>query len=192
MSARISSAVTCQVSSQVTGAAELGQLGGAIKCHPAHQLRRHVVLRLAVAPPRSPGRARARRRSHNRPGLGRAATAGEAGAGCDACGGGSSRARPRRRRSGADRTRRCRSRPGALRRTPEVGQRRLRQIAPAVDPVHDLQAAVLVHLEIGDVLHELVGFSVEVQPVQRLQRERGIAQPAVPVVPVALASGCLR
>jgi hypothetical protein len=30
------------------------------------------------------------------------------------------------------------------------------EIAAAVDPVHDLQRAVVVRLEVGDELHELV------------------------------------
>ena len=67
----------------------------------------------------------------------------------------------------------------------------LRQVPPAVDPVHDLQRPVLVRLEVGDELHELVGFPVEVHVVQRLQREGRIPHPRVAVVPVALAPRCL-
>ena len=52
--------------------------------------------------------------------------------------------------------------------------------------------AVLVRLEVGDELHELVGLPVEVEPVQRLQRERRVAHPGVAVVPVALAARRLR
>ncbi len=73
----------------------------------------------------------------------------------------------------------------------EVVERALRQIATAVDPVHDLEAAVLRGLEIGDELHELVGLPVEIEPVERLQRERGVSHPRVAVVPVALAAGGL-
>ncbi len=65
------------------------------------------------APPRCPGRARARRASRTRPAPGRSATAAAAAAGCAACAAGSSRAPRRRRRSGAGRTRRCRSAPAA-------------------------------------------------------------------------------
>jgi hypothetical protein len=43
---------------------------------------------------------------------------------------------------------------------------RLRQVPPAVDPVHDLQGAVLVRLQVGDELHELVRLPVEVEEVQ--------------------------
>ena len=70
----------------------------------------------------------------------------------------------------------------------EVVEGRLRQVTATVDPVHDLQRAVAVRLEVGDELHELVGFPVEVQPVQRLQREGRVAHPRVAVVPVALAA----
>ena len=74
----------------------------------------------------------------------------------------------------------------------EFGNRRFGQVAPAVDPVHDLQPAVRVGLDVGDELHELVRFPVEVEVEQRLQRERRIADPGVAVVPVALAPGSLR
>ena len=74
----------------------------------------------------------------------------------------------------------------------EVIARGLGQIAPPVDPVHDLQRPVLVGLEVGDELHELLGLPVEVQVVQRLQREGRVAQPGVAVVPVALTAGRLR
>ena len=73
----------------------------------------------------------------------------------------------------------------------EVVARGLGEVAAAVDPVHDLHRAVGVGLEVGDVLHELLGLPVEVEPVQRLQREGGVAHPGVPVVPVALAAGRL-
>ena len=53
-------------------------------------------------------------------------------------------------------------------------------------------AAVVVGLEVGDELHELLGLPVEVQVVQRLQREGRVAQPRVAVVPVALAARGLR
>ena len=45
----------------------------------------------------------------------------------------------------------------------ELLAERLGEVAPAVDPVHDLQRAVLVGLEVGDELHELLGLPVEVQ-----------------------------
>ena len=192
MSARISSAIAPHFSLQVAGPAEVGELGGAVERHPAHQLRRHVVLRLAASLPDAliglaPDARRAlglgldewpeparetllRRRVQQERVEGGAEDVVLAlieGAVAD----------PHRAGSGV---------------AAQVGQRRLRQVSPAVDPVHDLQAAVLVDLEIGDELHELVGLPVEVEPVQRLQRERGIAQPRVPVVPVPFAAGCLR
>ncbi len=68
----------------------------------------------------------------------------------------------------------------------------LGQVAPPVDPVHDLQRPVLVGLEVGDELHELLGLPVEVEVVQGLQREGRVAHPGVAVVPVALAARRLR
>ena len=69
-------------------------------------------------PPRSPGPARATTPGHPRPGTSPTARAGAAGACCAGCAAGSSPAPPRRRRSGAGRTRRCRSAPGRRPRTP--------------------------------------------------------------------------
>ena len=68
----------------------------------------------------------------------------------------------------------------------EVVAGRLAQVAAPVDPVHDLQRPVLVGLQIGHELHELVGLPIEVEEVQRLQRKGRVAHPAEPVVPVAL------
>ena len=73
----------------------------------------------------------------------------------------------------------------------EVVERRLGEVPPPVDPVHDLQRPVLGRLDVGDELHELVGLPVEVEPVQRLQREGRVAHPRVAVVPVALPAGGL-
>ena len=70
----------------------------------------------------------------------------------------------------------------------EVVARRLGEVAAAVDAVHDLQRAVLGRLDVGDELHELVGFPVEREQVQRLEGERRVAHPGVAVVPVALAA----
>ena len=70
----------------------------------------------------------------------------------------------------------------------QVVARRFGQVAAAVDPVHDLQRAVLGRLDVGHELHVLVGLPVQVQPVQRLERERAVADPGVAVVPVALAA----
>ncbi len=70
----------------------------------------------------------------------------------------------------------------------EVVERRLLEVPPAVDPVHDLQRAVLRRLDLGDEGHELVGLLVEIQPVERLQGEGRVAHPGVAVVPVALTT----
>jgi hypothetical protein len=77
------------------------------------------------------------------------------------------------------------TRPGLSR---QVVAGRLGQLAPAVDPVHDLQRAVVTGLEVRNELHELVGLPVQVQPVQRPKREGRIAHPRVAVVPVTLAA----
>ena len=68
---------------------------------------------------------------------------------------------------------------------------RLGELPPPVDPVHDLQGPVVVGLEVGDELHELVGLPVEPEVVQRLQGEGGVPHPRVAVVPVPLAAGRL-
>ncbi len=73
----------------------------------------------------------------------------------------------------------------------EIVARGLGQVAPPVDPVHDLQRPVAVGLEVGDELHELLCLPVEVEVVQGLQSEGRVAQPGVAVVPVALAPGRL-
>ena len=70
----------------------------------------------------------------------------------------------------------------------ELVARGLGQVAAPVDPVHDLERPVLVRLEVGDELHELVGLPVQVQEVQRLQREGRVADPGEAVVPVALSA----
>ena len=191
MSARISSAMARHFSVEVAGAAERGQLGGAIERHPAHQLRRDVVLRLAprlpdplVGLPPHGGRALGLRLDE-RPEPAREALAAPGVEEDRVEGGAEDVVLALVEGAVADP-----DRPGAG--VPaQVLQRRLGQVAPAVDPVHDLQGAVLVDLEVGDELHELVGLPVEVEPVQRLQRERGVAHPAVAVVPVPLAAGRL-
>ena len=74
----------------------------------------------------------------------------------------------------------------------EVVTRGLGQITTPVDPVHDLQRSILVELEVGDELHELVRLPVQVEEMKRLQGEGGVADPGVAVVPVALAARGLR
>ena len=74
----------------------------------------------------------------------------------------------------------------------EVLERRLLQVPGPRDPVHDLQRPVLVALEIRHVLDEVVGLPVQPERVQAPQRERGVAHPAVAVVPVALPVRRLR
>ena len=188
MSARISSAVARHVSALLGVAADLGELRGAVERDPAHELRRDVVLRRAARlpdalvglapdlrralglrlddrpePPRQPlalARVEQDRVEHRAEDVVLALV--------------------ERAVADPDRAR--------ARVAGEVVARRLGQVAPAVDPVHDLQRPVLGRLDVGDELHELVGLPVEVEPVQRLQRERRVAHPRVAVVPVALAA----
>ena len=74
----------------------------------------------------------------------------------------------------------------------EVVRASLVEILLAAHPVHDLQRAVLVALEVGDVLDEVVGLPVQAERVQPPQREGRVAHPAEAVVPVAFAAGRLR
>ena len=62
----------------------------------------------------------------------------------------------------------------------------------AADPVHDLQVAVALAGDVGDEVEEVVGLPVEAERVEAPQRERGVADPGVAVVPVALAARRLR
>ena len=49
--------------------------------------------------------------------------------------------------------------------------------------------AVVISLQIGDELHELVCLPVEVEVVERLEGERRVANPRVPVVPLRSPPG---
>ena len=192
MSALISSAVAAHSLRRVVVAAELRELRGPVERDPAHQLGRDVVLRLAARLPDplvrlAPDRGRARRlRLDDRPQAPRQPVAAPR----------VEQDRVQRRavdvvlalveRAVAD-PHRPRARVAG-----ELVDRRLGQVAPAVDPVHDLQRPVGVRLEIADELHELVGLPVQVEPVQRLEGEGRVADPRVAVVPVALAARRLR
>ena len=81
-------------------------------------------------------------------------------------------------------------RPGAL-VAGQVVERLLHQLGLAVDPVHDLELALLGLGHVGDEVEEVVGLPVEAQRVEAPEREGGVADPAVAVVPVALAAGRL-
>ena len=192
MSSRISSAVFRQPDARSTSPADLGQLRGPVQRHPAHELRRHVVLRGAARLPDALVRLLPRLGGalglglHDRPEVPWKAGAAP----------GVQQDRVEHRpvdvvlalveRAVADA-----DGPGAG-VAGEVVPRRLGQVAASVDAVHDLQRAVLVRLEVGDELHELVGLPVEIEIVQGLQGERRVAHPGVAVVPVALAARRLR
>ena len=90
--------------------------------------------------------------------------------------------------------RRCPCAPGASRQVAlEVAQRRLsRRFRSPPMPYMICSVPSLLRVEVGEVLHEVVGLPVEVERVQAPQRERRVAHPAVAVVPVALAARRLR
>src|SRR5262249_10443375 len=73
----------------------------------------------------------------------------------------------------------------------EVVSHRFRQFAAAIDAVHDLQRTVLVGLDIGNELHELIRFPVKVEPVEGLEHKGRVPHPRVTVVPIALSARCL-
>src|SRR5262245_9906923 len=63
----------------------------------------------------------------------------------------------------------------------------LREIVPAVDAVNDLQCGAGINLS-GTRLqpsHEFVGFLRESDPEQPVQREGGVADPGVAIVPIS-------
>ena len=68
----------------------------------------------------------------------------------------------------------------------DVVQHALLQVRFAVDAVHDLQL-LIAFSHVGEKIEVVVRFPVEPQRVQRPQREWRIADPAVAIVPVALA-----
>ena len=192
MSALISSAVARQVSRSAESPRDLGQLRSAVERDPAHQLRGHVVPRLAAGLPDAlvgvpPYLRRALRLGlDDRPQPPRQALAAAR----------MEQDRVERRpedvvlalveRAVAESHRVCSGVSG------ELVSRGLGQVAAPVDPVHDLERPVFVRLEVGDELHELVGLPVQVQEVQRLQREGRVPDPGEAVVPVALTAGRLR
>ena len=73
----------------------------------------------------------------------------------------------------------------------QVVENLLGQLPLAADPVHDLQVGLLLS-QVGQEVVEVVGVLVQPERVQGPQHERGIAQPAEPVVVVALAARCFR
>ena len=73
----------------------------------------------------------------------------------------------------------------------EVVERLLDQLGLAADPVHDLEPALLGLGHVGDEVEEVVGLPVEAERVEAPEHERGVADPGVAVVPVALPAGRL-
>ena len=188
MSARISSAASAHVFSSARSSRIAASLAARSERDPAHQLRRHVVLRGSAGLPDALVGLAPRRegalglRLHERPQApGQVLVA--------------AGVQQERVEHGAvdvvltlvEGSVAEADRLGAL-VAREFVPGRLGQVTAAVDAVHDLQAAVVVRLEVGHELHELVGLPVEVQEVQGLQGERRVPHPRVAVVPVPLAA----
>ena len=191
MSALISSAVRLPGLSELVVSPDRRQLGRAIHGHPAHQLGRDVVLRLPARLPDPlvgllPDLGGARGLGlHDRPQTPRQPLA-------------PARVQEDRVERGAEDVvlplieRPVPDPDGMGARVPgELVPGRFGQVATAVDPVHDLQPAVRVRLQVGHELHELLRLPVEVEEVQRLQGERRVPDPGEPVVPVAFPAGGL-
>ena len=168
-------------------AAYVRELRGAVERHPAHQLRRYVVPRLAARLPDALIGVLPDRRGalglclHERPEAPRDPLAAAA----------VQQDRVERRaedvvlalveRAVADADGIGAVVPG------EILAHRFGQFSATVDPVHDLQSAIVVAVDVGHELHELVGLPIEQQVVQGPQQEGRVADPGVAVVPVALA-----
>ena len=104
----------------------------------------------------------------------------------------SSRAALPRRRSGAGRRRRCRSAPGAIRRSRRGGRGccSVRSFSPPIPYMICRCGSSWQTLD--DEAHEVARLLVEAERVQGPEAEGRVADPAVAVVPVALAAGRLR
>ena len=89
------------------------------------------------------------------------------------------------------RRRRCRSAPAARRRSRTGGRAPARRASLAADPVHDLKLALVALHHVGDEVEEVVRLLVEAERVERPEHEGGVADPAVAIVPVAVAAGRL-
>ena len=73
----------------------------------------------------------------------------------------------------------------------QVVERLLGKLGLAADAVHDLELALLGLGHVGDEVEEVVRLPVEAERVEAPEHERGVADPGVAVVPVALAAGRL-
>ena len=157
---------------QVSFAADVRQLRRAVEGHPAHQLRRDVVLRLAARLPYAlvgltPYLCGALRLGlHERPQAGGGSPAVTAVEQDRVEGSAEDVILPLVERAVADANGVCAFVAGQLL------AHRFGQIAAAVDAVHDLEGAVVVALDVGHELHELVGLPIEEQVVERPQQER--------------------
>src|SRR5262249_29564313 len=70
----------------------------------------------------------------------------------------------------------------------QVLERVLGQVSPAVDAVNDLHVPAVALDQISEEREVVAGLPVEAECEQTPESERGIPDPAVPVVPVALTA----
>ena len=167
-----------------------GQPGAAVQRHPAHQLARREVLRLAADLPDAAVRLLPVRAALSTCRLAPATATRAAARATGRAGRPSPAPRPRRRAAAGCR-RRCRPAPGRRPRSRTGAAASPRQLALAAHAVHHLQVARRPGT-VGDEVEEVVGLAVETERVQPPQGERRVADPGVAVVPVALAAAASR
>ena len=78
-------------------------------------------------------------------------------------------------------------RPGALVAV-QVVEHLLVEVTPAVDAIDDLQVTAVTFDQVAEEREVVAGLPLEAERVQAPQRERRVAHPGVPIVPVALAA----
>src|SRR5438045_6035166 len=81
-------------------------------------------------------------------------------------------------------------RPGALVAV-QVVEHALVEFAAAVDAVDDLQVTAVAFDQVAEERDVVVGLPLEAEGVQAPERERRVAHPGVPEVPVTLPAWCL-
>ena len=113
------------------------------------------------------------------------------------CRGRPSRSARRRCRAGAARRRRCRCAPARSRGSPRGGRARSSSSSERPSMPYMIWSGPVTRPSalaeaVGQPAHERSGLLGEAEPQQRVERERGVADPRVAVVPVALAAELLR
>src|SRR6516165_3315800 len=75
--------------------------------------------------------------------------------------------------------------------TGEMAQHSLGELPLTIDPVDHLEIRLAL-CHVGNEVEEVVGLRLEAERIQPPQAKGRVADPCVPVIPVALASWCLR